>query len=220
MIGYLQGRILSHSKGNLVLGIGAVDAGGIIGYDLSVPQSPTYLELLVGETLSLFVYTHVRENAIDLFGFLSHDERELFLTLMSVNGIGPKAAMGILSHAEVPMLVRAILAGDKDFLVQIPGIGKKTSERVIVELVDPVRKKVEAGFWRGASDQLFRSGPVGSKKDTDPLETVAVSEAREALISLGYREYEAAELLKKATVGRDGNMKTEELIKAALRQTG
>src|SRR5690606_11499818 len=99
MIGYLKGRILEHAHGKMlvVLGSGEAAEPGAAGYLVFVPQSLTYANLAPGQVVELFVHSHVREDAFDLFGFSTRGEKELFLCLLSVNGIGPKGALGILS---------------------------------------------------------------------------------------------------------------------------
>ena len=141
VIGYLNGKFLEIQDGKAVV----IPSGSGIGYSVSLPFSSRYEELHTGAQAELWVYSHVREDAFDLYGFLSREEKEIFLTLLTVNGIGPKGALGILSKVEIPTLVAAILEGDQETLTEIPGIGKKTAERVVVELRDSLRKKAENG---------------------------------------------------------------------------
>jgi Holliday junction DNA helicase RuvA len=224
MIGYLRGQILENSEGRLLLLAGG--AAGGVGYALQVPQSPEYDALLPGETVELFVHTHVREDALDLFGFRLRDEKELFLTLLTVNGIGPKGAMGILSNAGAATLIEAVLGGDKETLTRIPGIGKKTSERVVLELGDVLRKKCDAGVFRGILGSAERrpGGAVPSRAASrlgahgaNPVIRDAVS----ALVGLGYREQDVEELI--ARMIQDAKApptKAEELVRTALRSLG
>jgi Holliday junction DNA helicase RuvA len=130
MIAYLQGTVFTKISGSAVILVGGV------GYRVSV--SLTTFEKLPGqgERVTLHIYTHVREDAIQLFGFLTEEEREVFEVLISVSGIGPRAAIGILGGVDVRELARAICNEDVDRLCMIPGIGKKKAERMVLELKD------------------------------------------------------------------------------------
>src|SRR5690349_8047558 len=116
MIGYLQGEILEHGDGKMLVSVGEAKSFGAVGYSITVPQGKAYNTYSAGQKIELFVYTHVREEALDLYGFSSKYEKALFLTLLSVNGIGPKSALGILSSGDIDHLVQAILEGDQAFL--------------------------------------------------------------------------------------------------------
>src|SRR5262245_34314494 len=130
MIAQLRGILLEKHPNQAI-----VDVGGV-GYDVTIPVS-TYADLPEsGREVLLRIYTHVREDALALFGFLSRDERDLFEKLISVSGIGPRMAVTILSGLKTPELVAAIRQGQADRLVRIPGVGKKTAERMVVELRD------------------------------------------------------------------------------------
>lgn len=222
MIGYLKGTVLDCSDGKALIQIQIGD--GSIGYQLSIPQSPNYIGLAKGKRVEFFVYTHVREDVLDLYGFLSLSEKNLFLTLLSVNGIGPKGALSVLSNSEPSSLIQAILDGDKESLTRIPGIGKKTAERVMLELADPLKKKIEAGDFAsllgGASVTSSSSAKV-FKESGSSVQGSAMSvykDARDALLGLGYREQEIAHLLKKAIETQDSPQKAESLIRLVLQQ--
>ena len=136
MIGHLKGSLLEASP-DLVL----LDVGGV-GYEVRIPLS-TYYEvqkLPPGATASLFIHTHVREDALALFGFWTERERRLFLKLIAVSGIGPKLAQTVLSGMSPDDLVAALARRDVRALSTIPGVGKKTAERMIVELKDKVQE--------------------------------------------------------------------------------
>lgn len=228
MIGYLRGEILDSLDGRLLVGIQTGANGDRVGYSVTIPQSPAYLGWVSGKVIELFIHTHVREDALDLYGFGSKAEKELFLALLSVTGIGPKGAIGILSKIEPSGLIQAILDGDRDVLTQTPGIGKKTAERVVLELADPIRKKMDAGLFAGhfmdQSDRILAgknksgvaSGTVaGLNSATFPI----FQEAKAALVGLGYREQDVALLLKQVIA--DAHVpptRTEDLVKRALRQ--
>jgi Holliday junction DNA helicase RuvA len=142
-------------------------------------------------------------------------EKDLFLTLLSVNGIGPKGALSILSGSEPSQLVQAIINGDKELLTKIPGIGKKTAERVLLELAEPLRKKMDQaqmGFPAGPTGATSKdaSSPSGSKSQT-------LRDTLSALVGLGYRENEVMPVISRA-LAESQSAKTEDLIKLALRQ--
>ena len=174
MIGYLQGQVLDSKDASILVGVGDSERGGVIGYELSVPSSAPYGAHLRGSRIQLYVHTHVREDALDLYGFLSPSEKDVFETLIAVSGIGPKVALGILSASDAAALVRAIVMGDREFLVSLPGVGKKTAERVILELQDRMKKH--------AAPQAAATVPASESVDG------ALFEARSALLGLGYRD--------------------------------
>ncbi|MBL7715480.1 MAG: Holliday junction branch migration protein RuvA [Bdellovibrionales bacterium] len=229
MIGFIRGKILENAEGRLLIGVGAGasqsdPSGGMVGYDVSVPSSANYALLATGTLTDLFIHTHVREDVFSLFGFTSSTEKELFMTLISVNGIGPKGALGILSAMESSDLVSCILSGDKDRLVKVPGIGKKTAERMVLELTDPIQKKVDAG--------IFSTGTVSPGARGSALQKSAAKiarnwpkpaiEARDALVGLGYKDLEIEKWLQEF-MEEDGfheAMKTEDVIRQALRKYG
>jgi Holliday junction DNA helicase RuvA len=213
MIGYLRGIVLDHQDGKVVLTVG--DAQGAIGYAVNVPLAASYLGLIPGNPTELFVHTHVREDALDLYGFATKLEKDLFLTLLTVNGIGPKGALGILSKIEPQTLISAILSGDKESLTQIPGIGKKTAERVVMELADPLRKKAESGAF-GARTTAPKK--AAQKDGVDTSEMALIRDAKSALMSLGYREQEIGALLNQVlNEAETPPKKAEDLIRSALR---
>src|SRR5690349_763374 len=105
MIGYLNGEVLEHSDGKLLVTVGDRQTSGAVGYLVSVPQNPAYASLGPGQRTELFIYTHVREDALDLFGFQTSSEKNLFCVLLEVNGIGPKSALNILSKVGLQQLI-------------------------------------------------------------------------------------------------------------------
>jgi Holliday junction DNA helicase RuvA len=203
VIGYLRGQILENNEGKLI-----VVAGGV-GYAVSVPENAASIALKPGVEAEFFIHTHVREDALDLYGFVSRGEKALFLTLLSVNGIGPKGALGILSKVEPAMLVEAILSDDKSTLNKIPGVGKKTAERLVVELADSLRKKVDAGDFGRAKPKA----PAGATF-RDPV----YEDARVALLGLGYREADVVTLLNRVKETGDTPARAEDLIRTALQR--
>jgi Holliday junction DNA helicase RuvA len=226
MIGYLRGEILENLDGKMIVTVSSSGmGGGAIGYAVQVPQSATYGGLGPRKPIELFVHTHVREEALDLYGFASRFEKEIFLTLLSVNGIGPKGALGILSRVEPESLVQAIVDGDREALTQVPGIGKKTAERVVLELGDQVRKKVESGLWLSRTAGLAASGatsaagaglPGGASRSRP---SAIIGDAKAALVNLGYREAEVTVLLNRLLQEAETPpSRAEELVRTALRQ--
>lgn len=221
MIGYLNGKFLEVQDGKAVV----IPSGSGVGYSVALPFGSRYESLRAGASAELWIHSHVREDAFDLYGFLSREEKEIFLTLLTVNGIGPKGALGILSKVEIPTLVKAILEGDQDSLTEIPGIGKKTAERVVVELRDSLRKKAENGQlpadWLRAAAAHGAAGGKGASALA--FATVAFKEAKDALVGLGYREQEVVQVLKKVQDTKSStfsseNARTEEVVKQALKE--
>lgn len=174
MIGYLQGQVLDSKDATILVGVGDPERGGVVGYLLSVPSSAPYGVHLRGSRIQLYVHTHVREDALDLYGFLNLSEKDVFETLIGVSGIGPKVALGILSASDPNALVVAIVTGDRDYLVSLPGVGKKTAERVILELQDRLKKH--------SVSHPATTPPVSATVDD------SLFEARSALLGLGYRD--------------------------------
>ena len=195
MIAHLRGRILEKQPNRIV-----VDANGV-GYDVSVPLSTFYGLGEPGSEIALRIHTHVREDALSLYGFTTRLEQELFERLISISGIGPKLALAVLSGIEPPELVRAIERADLARLTAIPGVGKKTSERIIVEL----------------KDRLPRA-PVGSARAGGEPERPAIKDdVLSALINLGYHRplaEKAVDAAVKATPGGD----FEPTLRQALRE--
>ncbi|MGA2839497.1 MAG: Holliday junction branch migration protein RuvA [Steroidobacteraceae bacterium] len=196
MIGFLKGRLAVKQPPMLL-----VDVNGV-GYELEAPMSTFYGLPSVGEPVALFTHLVVREDAHILYGFGTDGERRLFRALLKVSGVGPKIALGILSGASVEDFVRIIEAEDVAMLTRIPGIGRKTAERVIIEMRDSVQK------FSGAA-----SGSVQTAATTGAAPTPQ-SEAFGALIALGYKPPEVVRLLKSAD---EPGLSTTEIIRRALK---
>ncbi|OGQ96222.1 MAG: Holliday junction DNA helicase RuvA, partial [Deltaproteobacteria bacterium RIFOXYA2_FULL_55_11] len=130
MIAKINGTLERKVPGEVIINVGGV------GYQVFIPLSVFYRLPEVGGAVSLYIHTHLREDALQLFGFLEHEEKQVFLSLNSVTGIGPKLAINILSGIPAEELARALKEGDQPRLVSIPGVGKKLAERMIVELRD------------------------------------------------------------------------------------
>lgn len=194
MIGYLRGTI-SYLLADSCL----IDVHGV-GYRVFIAGS-TRAKLAAGNQAQLFTYLNVREDAMQLYGFFSQAEYELFLQLISVSGIGPKVALGMMSAMTVESLCKAIHLKQAAVLVKLPGIGKKTAERLILELHDKMKTGGEA---EGAAE-FIEAEPAGD----------CLVEASQALASLGYGQAEYLPVLKKAPA----SLKTAEcLIKFALKE--
>lgn len=190
MIGSLRGRIASKAPPQLTLEIGG------IGYELEAPMSTYYHLPPVGAEAHLLTHLVVREDAHVLYGFATEDERRLFRSLIKVSGVGPKIALALLSGISVAEFNQSVQGQDISALTRVPGIGRKTAERLIVEMRD-----------RLTAPQLA-SGAPGEGTAANPA-----NEAYDALIALGYRPAEATRLLKAAGTGTHT---TEELIRRAL----
>lgn len=199
MIGRISGTLL-HKQGTEVL----VDVGGV-GYELQVPMTTLFQLPAPGELVALVTHHAVREDAHTLYGFAGEQDRELFRHLIRVSGIGPKLALTILSGMDAPSFARAVHAGDLTSLVALPGVGKKTAERLLVEMRDRL------GDWLQGVE-----GTAGTAAAAAPAQDKS-GEAEEALISLGYKPAEAAKLI--AAVDSDAIESSEELIRLALKST-
>ena len=176
MIAHLRGRLLSKSPSQAI-----VDCAGV-GYDVAITV-PTYSALPAeGAEVSLHINTQVREDAIALFGFLDRDEKRLFERLITVSGIGPKLGITVLSGLPASSLVGAIRGGDYAQLVRIPGIGKKTAERVVLELKD---KLDDLQGHAPAASSGFHAGPVAD-------------DVLSALVNLGYKRESAQKAIETA----------------------
>lgn len=198
MIALLTGRLAFKAPTHL-----ALDVQGV-GYEVFVPLSTFYNLPDLNQTVSLSIHTHVREDAIQLFGFVTQQEKDAFVLLTSVSGIGPKSALGILSALPVSDLVHAIQSGDVDKLETVPGVGKKTAGRIVLELKEKAAKLHPA--WSAASEVL----PAGS----DPTFEDALS----ALTNLGYRAQDAKDALKRARKSTGESLSLQELIRETLKE--
>lgn len=195
MIGFLEGK-LRHKSPEYVI----VDVNGV-GYYIHVPLSTFYDLPEQGQPVAMNIHTHVREDAIQLFGFRTAAEKEMFLLLTAVNGVGPKLALCILSGISPDELRQVVVQQDYARLKNIPGVGKKIAERVMLELRDKVKGK---GKEKAEPLQPFAAGNV-------------FSDAFSALVNLGYRPPEAEKALTraKAALGEDPSL--ENVLKHALK---
>ena len=192
MIDQISGKIISINDNYVVLAVG--------GLGIKVNISAPFASKLVNEDLiTLVTYLNVREDALDLYGFKNDSERNLFLMLISISGIGPKLAVSILSGVELDELKSNILSGDIKSLTSIPGVGAKTAKRIIIELKDKLSKTTttELGF-------------------EDDFESKISKDVLSALVGLGYSESMAAEVIKRIDTAKS-NKSIESLIKESLK---
>ena len=195
MIGFLKGRLAAKNPPGLM-----IDVAGV-GYELEAPMSTFYGLPAVGEPVALFTHLAIREDAHVLYGFGTEGERRLFRGLLKVSGVGPKIALGILSGASVEEFLRTIETEDAAMLTRIPGIGRKTAERVIIEMRDSVKKlSLPAAGMQAAPAFAAAATPQ--------------SEAYGALVALGYKPPEVLRLLKAAD---EPGLSTTDLIRRALK---
>lgn len=198
MIANVKGILIQKSVSSIV-----IDVHGV-GYRVLVPLSTFYELPDVGLPVSLKIHTHVKEDAIQLFGFRTFEEKDVFQLMISVSGIGPRLAINILSGISAPELARAVCAEDLKKLVGIPGIGKKTAERMIFELKEKLGKMllVEEKPISGAA------GDAGEQVKEDALS---------ALVNLGYRSGMARDAVEKVIEESDGHPVLENVLKKALK---
>ena len=199
MIGYIRGSIEEIEEWGLV-----IDRGGI-GFRIFMPGALLAQQVRIGEEVKIFTYLHVKEDAMQLYGFFTKDDLEVFKLLLNVNGIGPKAALGVLSGLTADELRFAVLSDDAATIAKAPGIGKKTAQKLILELKD--KFSLEEAFQSKLSHVQEKS--AGSMQD-------GTGEAVQALVALGYSNTEALQAVRK--VEGSGEMDTEESLKAALKQ--
>lgn len=198
MIGRLRGTLAEKQPPFLLL-----DVNGV-GYELEVPMTTLYRLPPVGEALTLHTHLVVREDAQLLYGFAEKRERELFRELIRLNGVGPKLALALMSGLEVDELVRCVQAQDTAALTKIPGVGKKTAERLLVELKDRFK----------AWEAMPGIAPLVLESSAPAAVSSAESDAVSALIALGFKPQEASRAV--AAVQEDG-LSSEELIRRALK---
>ncbi len=196
MIALLRG-LLAHVGQDWVL----IETGGV-GFQVYVPGSTRSRLPGAGGPVTLHTHLHVREDALVLYGFLTREELETFELLLTVTGVGPKVAMGALSGISPDDLLRAVAFQDEEVLKSLPGVGKKTAQRIILELKD----KVGTRLGKGPAAEIAAAAAVAD----DPR-----VEAIEALVSLGYGRLEAGQAVERA--GREGPAPTSELVRKALR---
>jgi Holliday junction DNA helicase RuvA len=201
VIGRLRGTLAEKQPPHLIL-----DVNGL-GYELEVPMTTLYRLPSVGEPLTLHTHLVVREDAQLLYGFFGKRERDFFRELIRLNGVGPKLALALMSSLEVDELVRCVQSQDTSALTKVPGVGKKTAERLLVELKD----RFKAWETVPAMFALVPNQPGGP--DATPVAT-AENDAVSALISLGYKPQEAS---KAISAIKEKGLSSEDMIRRALK---
>jgi Holliday junction DNA helicase RuvA len=197
MIALISGKMIYKGASHVV-----IDVQGV-GYRVFIPLSTFYELPEIGQGVSLHIHTSVREDAINLYGFYTEQERDLFQLMISVSGIGPRIAVNVLSGIAAPDLLKAISAGDVGKLVNIPGIGRKMAERLILELKEKVTKKM-----------LLEQDVAGAVSIPD--HDIIRDDALSALVNLGYKSQVAKDALEKVLRSTDGKMGMDELLKKTL----
>ena len=196
MYAFIEGKVCEKNAGELIL-----LAGGV-GYQINCSMNTLAAAPALGETMRCYTYLSVREDAMELFGFASREEKRMFLSLTGVSGVGPKMALALLGSMPLKEPNLAILLGDVTALSRAPGIGKKTAQRIALELKDKV------------SQEDVSAVSVGGAAPVQSMAADCVTEALEALQALGYTPAEARNAVQSV---RDQSDKTDELIKLALR---
>jgi len=203
MIGHLSGTLLSKQATSVI-----VDVGGV-GYEVTIPLSTFYDLDETGSPVQLRIYTHAREDTLQLFGFKTVRERELFLKIISVSGIGPKLGITLLSGMSADELISAIRTNDLARLTLIPGIGRKTAERLVIEL----REKVTALTSAQLEEELSAKATVSGEPTQDSVRADALS----ALLNLGYQRSSAEKAIDGA-ISEGGDITVESVLRRVLRK--
>ncbi|HDH86624.1 MAG: Holliday junction branch migration protein RuvA [Deltaproteobacteria bacterium] len=197
MIAHLTGILFSKSPQSVV-----IDTAGV-GYHINIPLSTFYQLPDEMEKVSLHVYTHVREDMLQLFGFQTKREKEIFLLLISISGIGPKLALNILSGIGIEELLSAIMSADSERISAIPGVGKKTSQRITLELKEKV-------------SDIFEGTEVRPREKVQIRNKEIFDDALSALINLGYPR-KSAKIVIENVLHNDNDINLDTLLKEALR---
>lgn len=202
MIAYIKGEVAWIEEERIVL------ESGNIGYNIMMPASSFDTQDLVGKEVKIYTHLNVREDAMQLYGFLNLDELKTFRLLLGVNGIGPKAALGILSGLTTDELRFAVLSDDVKTISKAPGIGKKTAQKLILELKDKI--DLEEVFETKQEHVRETEGKMESKE-----ENAAKKDAVDALTALGYSSTEALRAVRQTGMTQD--MDVETILKLALK---
>lgn len=198
MINYINGKLTDIMDNRIV-----VETGGV-GFDMFFPASNMMSLPPIDSNIKVYTYMSVKEDEISLYGFLTKEDKEMFLKLLTVNGVGPKGALNIISSFGFSELIKAISNEDSNLISKVQGIGKKTAEKICIELSDKMRK-------------INFEGKIDiTKKNNETTRKIKLvrDEVIEALIKLGHKESKAREMLSK--IDYDENMTTSELLKLAL----
>lgn len=199
MIGYLSGKLLEKEANTVIVNVGGV------GYEVTIPLSTFYDLGEIGEDVDLRIFTYVREDTLQLFGFKTMREKEIYLKLISVQGIGAKSGISMLSGMSSDEIIVAIRTDNLAKLTSIPGVGKKTAERIVIELRDKL-DDLTTGETVATMDQ--------NSRPTEAVDGV-YDDALSALVNLGYQQNAAAKALKKA-INEGTEMSVQKLLRRSL----
>lgn len=200
MFAYLKGELQEITEDNIVIDVND------IGYNVKVSSSTVQQLPGIGSKIKIFTYTLVREDTFSLYGFLTRDELDIFKKLITVNGIGPKGGLAILSVLSADALKFAIMTGDAKAIAKAPGVGAKTAERVILDLKDKISLEDTLTSYVSGNNVV---------SDDSLVDNVMKKEAIEALIALGYSSTDATSAVKKVELSADSSV--ESILKAALK---
>ncbi|HKM03696.1 MAG TPA: Holliday junction branch migration protein RuvA [Lachnospiraceae bacterium] len=199
MIAYLKGEVIDVNEDTLVLEVNQV------GYNIKISSQTAQFLVSMKDIIKIYTYTCVREDTFCLYGFMTKDDLKIFKKLITVNGIGPKGALAILSTMSADDLRYAIISGDAKAISKAPGIGAKTAARVILDLKDKV-----------SIEDTFINQSMGMHSMDVSQENIAQKEAMEALVALGYSASDALRTMKQIELTE--NMEAEDILKAALKK--
>jgi holliday junction DNA helicase RuvA len=203
MIAHLSGTLLSKEPNQVV-----VDVGGV-GYEVNIPLSTFYDLDDERSDVQLLIYTHVKEDALQLYGFKTASERKLFVHFISVSGVGPKLGIALLSHMKAEELIESIKSNNLARLTQIPGVGRKTAERLVVDLRDKMIQLSQA--------QVAQETGVKPEATYVSSEDAVRADALSALLNLGYQR-SAAEKAIDAALGEGGDITVESILRRTLKK--
>jgi len=198
MISFLRGRPAAAGSDYVI-----IDVGGI-GYKVNVPTPVVRALTDSGVETTIFTYMHVREDAMQLYGCLSENDLRIFEYLIQISGVGPKVALAVLSSMSVSAFIQSVLGEEVDSLTRVPGVGKKTAQRIIIELKDKL-EKLDTGEETGIAGSALGRPDV-------------TNDALQALMALGYNAVEAKRVLGKIDFSKSGSISSEEVIKMALKE--
>lgn len=200
MINFINGKLKEVLDNKIV-----VETGGV-GYDIFFPSSNFKNLPELDSEIKVYTYMHVKEDEMSLYGFLTREDKEMYLKLLTVNGVGPKGALNLISSLGFSTLMKAISSDDSKLIASVPGIGAKTASKICIELGDRVRKMNFEGKVDLIKANVEESGKISAIRD----------EVVEALKKLGYKENKARELL--ASINITGDETASEILKLALKQ--
>jgi holliday junction DNA helicase RuvA len=203
MIAHLSGTLLSKEPNQVI-----VDVGGV-GYDVTIPLSTFYDLDEQKKDVQLLIYTHVKEDALQLYGFKTANERKLFVHFISVSGVGPKLGIALLSHMKAEELIESIKSNNLARLTQIPGVGRKTAERLVVDLRD---KMIQL-----SQSQVAEETGVRPETTYVSFEDTARADALSALLNLGYQR-SGAEKAIDAALAEGGDVTVESILRRSLKK--